>query len=222
MKDDQPKHRQAARAHAKLERRRASRAGLPTALIVCEGRCTEPYYLRGLRAYLGVNAANAEIDAGTDRTDAKGLISRAQQHFRMKPEYDQVFVVLDGDQPGLAEARRAATRSLRKSDGGRVSIDLIVTTPCFEFWLLLHFEYTTRVFTSGDEVTRALEAHLTDYQKGDRDIFAKVEHGLARAEADASRVNLEVADIGGTSPGTDMPKLIEVLRGMKRPAAPAP
>ncbi len=213
MKDRQPKHRQAAKERAKLERRKASLAGRATALIVCEGRCTEPHYVRGLLEHLGVNAANAEIRTGSYSTDARALVRDAQARFRRNPEYDRVFVVLDGDQRHLAEARTEAGMSLKKAGGGRVSVELIVSAPCFEYWLLLHFEHTTRDYSSA-EVTRALSAHLTDYAKGDRDVFAKVRSGLADAEVRAVRGSREIA--GAASPRTDMPILVEVLRGMSR------
>ena len=215
MKDRQPKHRQAARERAKLDRRTASLAGLPTALIVCEGRCTEPFYLRGLIEHLGVNAANAHIQTGSYKTDARSLVRDAQARFRKNPEYDRVFVVLDGDQAHLAQAGSEAATGLLKAGGGRVTVQLIVTNPCFEYWLLLHFEYTTRGLRSAEAV-RALEGHLTDYEKGDPDIFAKVQGRLAVAEANAARGLREIAAAGATSPRTDMPVLVAALRGMSR------
>ena len=215
MKERQPKHRQAARERVRLDRRAASRVGLPTALIVCEGRCTEPYYLGGLIEHLGVNAANAHIQTGSYKTDALSLVRDAQARFRKNPEYDRVFVVLDGDQAHLDEARREAGKGLAKAGGGRVRVELIVTTPCFEYWLLLHFEYTTRGLRSADAV-RALEAHLTDYEKGDRGIFAKLSGGLAVAEANAARGVRDIAATGAASPRTDMPVLLEALRAMSR------
>ncbi len=215
MKDRQPKHRQAARERARLDRWAASRAGLPTALIVCEGRCTEPYYLGGLLEHLGVNAANAHIQTGSYKTDALSLVRDARARFRSTPEYDHVFVVLDGDQAHLDEARREAGKGMAKAGGGRVTVELIVTTPCFEYWLLLHFECTTRGLRSVEAV-RALEAHLTDYEKGDREIFAKVSGGLAMAEANAAKGIRDIAATGAVSPRTDMPLLVAVLRTMSR------
>lgn len=215
MKERQPKHRQAGRERARLDRRTASRAGLPTALILCEGRCTEPFYLRGVIEHLEVNAANANIQAGSYDTDALSLVRDAQARFRKNPEYDRVFVVLDGDQARLNEARREARKGLKKSGGGKVTVDLIVTTPCFEYWLLLHFEYTTRGLRSADTV-RALEAHLTDYEKGDREIFAKVSGGIAAAEANAIRGVRDITAAGAASPRTDMPVLLAALRAMSR------
>ena len=215
MKDRQPKYRQAARERAKLDRRTASLAGLPTALIVCEGRRTEPYYLRGLIEHLGVNAANAHIQPGSYETDARSLVRDAQARFRLNPEYDRVFVVLDGDQAHLADARCEGATAMENAAGDQVFVELIVTTPCFEYWLLLHFEHTTRNFRSA-EVIRELKGHLTDYKKGDPNVFAKVRAGLAEAGARAVRGDRELAAARATSPRTDMPVLLEALRAMSR------
>ena len=46
----------------KLARRKAHRAELPTALVVCEGSCTEAYYLRGLADHRRINRANLGIE----------------------------------------------------------------------------------------------------------------------------------------------------------------
>ena len=219
MKDRQPKHRQAAKERARLERKKASRAGRPTALIVCEGRCTEPHYLVGLLEHLGVNAANAHIQPGSYKTEARSLVRDAQDRFRNNPEYDRVFVVLDGDQAHLADAQREAAEGLAKASGGVVTVELIVTSPCFEYWLLLHFEYTTRGYRSAEAV-RALKGHLTDYDKGDRQIFAKVKSGLEVAEARAAKGHREIAKTGATSPRTDMPVLTAALRKMSRRSPP--
>lgn len=215
MRDRQPKHRQAGRERARLDRRKASRAGLPTALIVCEGRCTEPHYLRGLLEYLGVNAANVHVHDGGCDTDAVALIRQARERFRRNPDFDRVFVVADGDQRRLEEARREASAGMKGNGGRRVAVELIVTCPCFEYWLLLHFEYTTRGL-SAPEAVLGLKAHVTDYEKGDWQIFAKVKAGVVRAEANAIRGLQDIEATGTTSPRTDMPALLEALRGMGR------
>lgn len=213
MREGQPKHRQAAKERARLARRRASLAGLPTALIVCEGRCTEPHYLRGLLEHLRVNAANVEIAPGSSTTDAIGLVRSARLRYQARPEFDRIFVVLDGDQRSLAEARVDAAKGIRRRGGGRVPIHLIVSAPCFEYWLLLHFEYTTRDDSSAD-VVQALKGHVTDYEKADADIFRKVRVGFESAVTAARRASREMAAAGARSPMTDMPVLVEALKAM--------
>jgi hypothetical protein len=47
MRDNQPKIRQMRKERRRLARQKASRAGMPSILIVCEGRETEPNYIAG-------------------------------------------------------------------------------------------------------------------------------------------------------------------------------
>jgi hypothetical protein len=60
----------------------------------------------------------------------------------------------------------------------------IPSVPCFEFWLLLHFTYTTRPFdvpasdSICSKVVEELRNHLSEYQKGQQDIFYKIQDKL--------------------------------------------
>jgi hypothetical protein len=81
MRDDQPKHRQMRQEQRRVARRKASRAGLPAVLIVCEGRETEPNYIDGLRDHLRINAAAVHIEPGRSVTDPIGLVRNAHQRF---------------------------------------------------------------------------------------------------------------------------------------------
>jgi hypothetical protein len=217
MRDNQPKHRQMRRERRRLARQKASRAGLPSVLILCEGRETEPNYLDGLRDYLRVNAAAVHIEAGDSVTDPVGLVRRAQQRHRSDRSYDLVYVVCDGDSNRLAAARALAQRALRNTAGGTTQVQIIATTPCIEYWLLLHFEYTARPFQNAAEVQQVLRAHLPDYRKNDRTIFPKVAAGLDLACQRVAQLKAELAASGSTTPDTDMPVLIAQLRRMQLP-----
>ena len=61
MRDNQPKHRQMRKEQRRLDRKKASRQGLPAVLIICEGRETEPNYIDGLRDFLRINAAAVHV-----------------------------------------------------------------------------------------------------------------------------------------------------------------
>jgi hypothetical protein len=216
MREHQPKHRQAAKERRKLDRKKASRAGLPTALVVCEGKCSEPHYIKGLMGHLGVNAANVTVLPGEFETDALALVHRAHKAFAETPDFDRVFVVLDGDQKNLETARSLAKKRLRKTDRTSLSVELIVTNPCFEYWLLLHFEYTTSSMSSA-EAGNHLQGHVTDYDKGDPRIFSKVNEGVELAVRNAQRARNDAAKSGAVgAPGSDMPVLVDALSGMRR------
>jgi hypothetical protein len=217
MRDDQPKHRQMRQEQRRVARRKASRAGLPSVLVVCEGRETEPSYIDGLRDHLGINAAAVHIVPGSSVTDPIGLVRNAHQRFRGDRDYDFVYVVCDGDSNQLAAARELAARPLRNASGATTQVQIIASCPCIEFWLLLHFQYSARPFQNGAEVQQALRAHLPDYRKNDRDIFRKTVVGLDLACQRALQLKAELIANGGIAPNTDMHLLVDQLRRMQRP-----
>lgn len=196
MRDNQPKHRQMRREQRRLDRRKASRRGLPSLLIVCEGRETEANYIAGLCEHLNVNLAAVRIVRGDTATDPASLVRRAQRIFDVDRDFDRVFVVCDDDGRDFLRARQLARKRLKKLDGMFLTTELIVSRPCFEFWLLLHFEYSTRSFASASEVMKNLRAHLTTYHKADRDIFQQVAAGLARASERAGQLRRDGAGTG--------------------------
>jgi len=216
VRDNHPRHRQERRKSRQLERKKSTRAGLPAILIVCEGRETEPNYLRGLCEEYGINRANVTIVGGDDDTSAAGLVRKALQRFQVDRDFDAVFVVCDCVDENLTEARRLAAQELQNITGESVPMSLIVSRPSFEFWLLLHFEYLARPFRSADPVVDLLRRHVTDYDKADKQIFAKVRSGLDRALAHVPRLKAELAATGAESPDTDMPTLVQKMLSLSR------
>jgi hypothetical protein len=216
VRDNQPKHRQLRRAGRRLERKRATRAGLPAILVVCEGKETEPNYLLGLCDAHGINRANITVISGDEETDAVRLVQKARRRFETDRDFDAVFVVCDCAGEDLSRARRQASKAMKNVGGQVLTVEMIVSRPCFEFWLLLHFEYALRPFPSAAAVIDLLRRHLTDYDKADRQIYAKVQAGLDQALGNAARIKHELAAVNAISPDTDMASLIERLMPLKR------
>ncbi len=213
MRDNQPKHRQQRRTEQKLARRKASRNGLPAILIVCEGRETEPNYIAGLCEHLGVNMAAVTIVPGDNATRPPDLVRRAQKLFTEDGGYDRVYVVCDGDAGGLAEARALGQKPLRNRAKEQTTVDVIASDPCFEFWLLLHFEYSAAAMTTEGTLAR-LQRHVPRYAKEDADVFGTAAAGLKEACRRATRLQAENAVTGSSSPVSDMPRLVDALKSM--------
>jgi hypothetical protein len=218
MRDRQPKHRQMRAEQRALARRKESRAGLPVILVVCEGRKTEPHYIRGLCEAKRINLANVTLISGDHETDAISLVRKAQAHLKADNDYDAVFVVCDDDGAPLDSARRQAQVRIKNAAGKRLSVEIITSRPCFEFWLLLHFEYTARMYTNTSDVIRDLRRHLPDYEKSDRLIFPKVGAGLDLARGRALQLKRDLRSSGATSPDTQVAQLVEQLLSMSRNA----
>jgi hypothetical protein len=216
VREDHPKRRQLRREGRRLERKKATRVGLASLLIVCEGRETEPNYLNGFCDARRINRANVTIVPGDGQTDALSLVRKARLRFEIDRDFDRVFVVCDCENESLSPARALASTPLKHITGRQISVELIVTRPCFEFWLLLHFEYVARSLPTADSAIDLLRRHVTDYRKADRNVFRKVEGGLDRAMIHAARLKADIAQVGVQSPDSDMPLLIEMLSSLTR------
>jgi hypothetical protein len=48
------------------------------------------------------------------------------------------------------------------------NVIICVNNPCLEFWLLLHFEATGKVFSMCEDAEKALKKYLPDYEKSEK------------------------------------------------------
>lgn len=213
-------HKRKAKKNEDLKRHKESREPYDKVLIVCEGEKTESYYLTALRDHFKLSQANIKIDPNSDSSPisvvnyAKDLIKQSE-----KDPYDNVFCVIDRDRHTSFDTAIVQINSFRNKN---TKLHSIVSNPCFEYWILLHFTYTTKLFgASGDSpcmdlIKNDLKIYLPDYEKGDKAIMPPIiKAGLEMAVANAKRAN-EVAEKNATdTPTTQMDKLVEYLRNLK-------
>lgn len=125
-----------------LKRMVAIRRPRKTIVVFCEGEKTEPQYLQALKQEPSVRDMAAidlrvEIGHGGDvpRTLVSLAVSARDRATEEKDEIDEFWCVFDVEQPknhpGLGEARQRA-----RANG----INLAISNPCFELWLILHFQ----------------------------------------------------------------------------------
>lgn len=223
-KDGQPKHRQAAR---ELQRRAAQRQPAERLLIVCEGAKTEPLYLGEIRQQLRLPSANVQVQPAALGTEPLRIVDYAERLFthgtralEIHPRsFDRVVAVFDRDEHHSYNAalKRAAAlnESMVNDENVRVPFEAVVSVPCFELWLLLHFE---DVFAPlhRDEANARLRAHLAGYAKGQGSHWAatrdRVGDAMQRAEA-LTGAGHNAAD--GTLPYTNMHELVVRLLHLK-------
>ena len=172
-RDDQPKQRQAARD---LRRRAARRQPAERVLIVCEGAKTEPLYLNEIRQQLRLPSANVQALPAGDGTEPLRIVEYAEVIFtRGRRElgiharsFDRVAAVFDRDEhrtyhDALAKAA-ALNQRLVNDHKVKVPFEAVASVPCFELWLLLHFEDVRAPLRRNDALQR-LRAHLPGYAK---------------------------------------------------------
>lgn len=219
MREKYVRNSRIAKERAKIERKQARRRENGSALLVCEGECTEPFYLRGVLQHLGINAASIEIVPGRSKSNAVAVVNRARERFEQVPR-DRVFALIDAEQADIARALKHCQKPLQNANKKKgipeIRIEPILSAPCFEVWLLLHFRYCDQPFGRFADVLPVLQASLPDYAKADRRIFEKVGggEGLGRALLHAPLLRASRAQTGASSPATDMDILIEALHAI--------
>ena len=212
-------HKRKSREAESLRRQAAKRAPYDVVLIVCEGAKTEPYYFKGLREHLRLNNANIVITDKKTGTDPLSVVNLAIKEFNKDPYYDRVYCVFDKDKhttyPAALEKIRSTPR-LKKA-----TLHAIISVPCFEIWLLLHFTYTTRSFSAAGDVSNCdlveteLKKHITGYQKGSRNIFELVKDKLDNAITHAKRLDAFHQTSGTDNPSTKVHELVEYLQDLR-------
>ena len=142
MGSDDLHHKRKARAAADLARRKSKRAPYDRVLIVCEGSKTEPNYLQELIDHLELNSANIAIDGSSDSSPIS-VVRYAKRRYTEEKHYndsfDRVFCVFDKDTHTTYQQALMEVVEFRRPK----VFQAIQSVPCFEYWLLLHFEFST-------------------------------------------------------------------------------
>ena len=213
-------------ARGQIEKRGQRRRKLkPVILIVTEGSQTEPKYFehyRSRQTNIDIRVVGSRTKGG--ETDYLGLIRKAMEYQNKNQisasNGDAVWVVADGDvnynNPDPIAAKDTLLSRARKLADAK-GIHIAISNPCFEFWYLLHFQYTTRYFRDYTAVENALTAYLPDYEKSD-DVYSQLSERTATAIQNARRVaeyhlrNGNKPPFGiAVNPFTDVCHLVESL-----------
>lgn len=181
-------------------------------LVLCEGQNTEPQYLLGFKRWCRNPLVEVVVDPGHGvpltlvRRAKEARLDAEQRAARERDDnvaYDEVWCVFDTDEhPNLDQARQMAR------DNG---IEVALSNPCFELWLLLHFRESPGMQGRKD-VARLLRRHVDDYDK--RVDFATYQPGYGAAVERAKRLESKarVDDENGRNPTTGVHRLTESVR----------
>ena len=188
-------------------------------LVVCEGEKTEPNYFEEIRKSARIAPADIRVIPSELGTQPLRVVESAIREFSKKKAYDRVYAVFDrDDHENYANAihkAEAQNGKLKNDEGKPISFCAIVSVPCFEFWLLLHF-VDVRALLPRVDVYDRLRQHIPEYQKNANDVYERTEHlfDVASERANALRVNSN--RLTGTDAYTDVDKLVGHLRSLKR------
>jgi hypothetical protein len=198
-----------------LQRRRGIRDLERRFLIVCEDGKSAPNYFEALKKHFALSATSIRVVGGGGRTQPKQVVARAIEikQLAASPKsgtepFDQVWCVIDGDFGSkIDNARNSANAN---------GIELAISTMCFEYWILLHFEENDVSTHDCDEMVNRLKgSHLPDYEKGKCDfqeVVATVDEACERAER-LRRPGIARGDLPEKqNPCSEVYRLIKALR----------
>jgi hypothetical protein len=195
-------------------------------LIVCEGEKTEPKYLGEIQQAYRLATAHVQVLHSQFGTEPQQVLEFALVVFKQgAPErgihdraFDRIVVVFDRDEHRTYHAAlsQAAAQSgkLRNDNGTAVPLDVVASVPCFELWLLLHFE-DVHAPLSRHEASMRLKAHLPAYEKGAGGHWVDTHGRVGEATLRAQRLAAITTAHDGTEPYTAMHELVSRLVHLK-------
>jgi len=187
----------------------------PTVLVICEDRKSGKQYLEDASRHL---RADVYVDINhCGNTDPRGIVAEA---ISRQGKFDRVFCAIDRDNHNNFDEAVALAKTSSK-------IDLIVSYPCFEFWLLLHYGYTRKPYTAigrdsaADLLIRDLRncPDMPEYDKGDkRSIFNMLlgdKFDFARKTA--PQILEEAINDSEMNPSTRLHELLNYFESLSKP-----
>jgi len=214
VRENHPKRRQAK----KLARRKPTRPSYDRILIICEGEKTEPNYFNEIRVKYRIHTAHVGIYKSEYGTNPKQIVEYAKDKFHDTREWDSVYCIFDRDDHEYfneaIDLCKSFDRRFRNDEKQAVRFFPVPSIPCFELWLLLHFECITREIHRSD-VYRQLRTKLPGYEKGKVGSFSKTSSRLDTARINAQRLRDERQRHGRENPYTDVDKLVSILVHLK-------
>lgn len=217
-RDNSPKIRQ----RAQLERKKTLRASYDRILIVWEGRKTEPLYFKEIKSVYRLQTANVEVHPSAIGTDPIQVVRYAQQlfeagdpHKRLRAKaFEKVFAIFDrDDHRSYFDALTLAGKldgKLRNDAKQSVAFKAIASIPCFELWLLLHYEDIQHSIHRNEVLSR-LKLHIPGYDKGIGGSFTATKENLEIASQRARQLASRSTAYDDTEPSTDIVDLVRLL-----------
>ena len=163
----------------------------PTFRIFCEGEKPEPQYFRSLIDDLFPGKRNLVVIEDCKPNTPVEIVEAAIQARCKGHADDEIWAVYDREAVNKYphELHKQAA-DLANSNG----IEISITNICFEFWLLLHFEYTAAQYSSYSDLVKnsKLKQHFKNlglvYDKATPEVYDKTRNNLEDAIKRAKQV----------------------------------
>jgi len=203
-----------ARKSSLFERKKSSLKQQALALVICEDTKSSLQYLKDAAHHF---RAYAEVDiVHCGKNDPLNIVKEAIERQR---NFDYVYCAIDRDIHERFDEALVLAKAHKK-------ISIIASYPCYEFWLLLHFQKTRKSYrgigknSSGDLLGKDLRkfAGMENYEKGRfENLFDQLIERLPKARERAVQVMREALNEGELNPSTRLHELIECFESLGKP-----
>lgn len=198
------------REKSSYERPLPNRSGIFRRLIVCEGACTEPNYIRGLAKASRYPSALLRVEGGKGSTVGvvEHAVALAEEMEKDDKKPDEVWCVFDMDDFPVEKLDKAIT--LARKHAYKIAFSNV----CFEVWLILHFSYYD-IAQSRNLYKSTLKKRMgKSYKKSDPNLFDAFSRHVGDAVRNAEKLAEQYATgdaLHKRVPYTDFHKLAEVI-----------
>lgn len=190
----------------------------PLVLVVCEdSKSSKTYFEEAAKDF----RAGALVECShCGKTDPLNIVINA---FDRSKKFDRVYCAIDRDNHDADNFAKALEAAAKYS-----KIIVLTSYPCFEFWLLLHFDYYRAPYmpagkhSPADRVLQDLrdKPGMEGYAKGEvKGLFEKLKPKLADACARAMRTLDDARKEDALNPSTP---LFELMHEFDRLGKPKP
>ncbi len=194
-----------------LARRAGSAVEAETIAVVCEGSKTEEMYFDGVRRTFRLSTARIHV-----RGVGKDPVHVVEAAMKLLPDHDHVWAVFDVEAP---EPHARLNEAIRLAHKHQVSS--AISNPCFEIWLLLHFQDQTS-YLDNAAVRHELKKCACKYSDKGFDFDTTWLHhkkAIERAMKLNARQEIDHPEIPDRNPWTNVHKLVDQLLGLTTPEA---
>ncbi|MEX5685965.1 RloB family protein [Pseudomonas silesiensis] len=221
MGSDNLHHKRKAKKAKDVARGKALRQRYEKVLIVSEGSKTEPHYFTEIKDHYEIDTANIRISGKCGSAPISvvnhGTELYAEEIAKGLEPYDKVYCVFDRDTHDSFDEAVLKIKGMKP----RGIYHAITSVPCFEVWLLLHFNYSAAPFrasgnkSAGARVMDELLRYWPTYKKGQNNAFEHLFNELDSAIHSANRLNAECKSRGSDNPTTNIHDLVLYLKDIK-------
>lgn len=169
---------------------------LPVFRIFCEGEKTEPLYIKGYISHFHSEKRNLIVIEGTNKTTPVQLVDLAVSTKNSGHKDDVIWVVFDRESEARYSHELHAKARKKAKDN---NVEIAFTNVCFEYWLLIHFNFTTASYTSCNNLlkqsslkTELRKIGIDDYDKGLTSLFDKLKDKIPTAMKNAKKLRGQV------------------------------